>query len=460
MDAAAPEGTYRVSQLAAEIREVLGVFPYLWVAGEVQRPRRYRTGHLYFELVEKGRSDRIEAKLDAVLFRGDGLRISRKLELAGIAVDDGQTLRMLVQVDFYPPHGRMQLIVRDVDTVSAVGAMAQRREETLRFLQESKLLRANATRDLSPVPLRVGLVTSEGSAAYNDFVKALEKSGYGFQIVLMHSSVQGAVAETEVAAAVRMLGDLHRTGRHPLDAIAIVRGGGSRADLQAFDGRDLAAQIARAPLPVLTGLGHEIDRAVADEVAHTSCTTPTAVAELLAQRVAQSDAACEQIAQRLARRAESMLATAQARVDVAAQALHRAELPVERRKGRLRELETRLQVAAERRVVQLADRVERMGRSLAEPSRRLLEQAERRCADAAGALGRESRRVLEQSEERIGGLERLVVQLGPQRTLERGFSITRAAAGKAVREHGEVEPGDVLTTELAAGRITSRVEPA
>ena len=108
-----PADTYRVSQLGRELESVLGeVFPLLWVGGEVQRTRRVRAGHLYFELVEKGHDDRVRAKLDAVLFRGDALRVERKLRRAGVAVDEGQSLRMLGELNFYPPHGRLQFLVR------------------------------------------------------------------------------------------------------------------------------------------------------------------------------------------------------------------------------------------------------------------------------------------------------------------------------------------------------------
>ncbi|MEM9407520.1 MAG: exodeoxyribonuclease VII large subunit [Acidobacteriota bacterium] len=452
-----PPNTYRVSQLGREIEAMLDeVFPFVWVGGEVQRPRRVRAGHFYFELVEKGANDRVSAKLDAALFRGDALRVERKLRRAGVSLEEGQTLRMLGELNFYPPHGRLQFLVRDIDVVSAVGALAQRRQETMAWLRENDLLGRNASLELDAVPLRVGLVTSEGSAAHRDFMAVLEASGYGFEVTFAHASVQGGAAEAEVAAAVHALSSLAGS----LDAIAVIRGGGAKSDLAAFDGRDLATAIARSQLPVLTGLGHEIDRTIADEVAYADCTTPTAVAELLVQRVAASDQRCAELSQRLVRQAERSLDGARSALDIARQSLRRAELPLQREAHRLQGFEDSLRRETLALVGRRREALESVGRSLAAPSQRSLERSAAQCDDLERSLGREGRRKIDLGKERLSAFERMFSQLDPQRTLERGFSITRDAEGRAVRDAASLESGDRLTTEVATGRIVSRVEDA
>src|SRR4029078_7543944 len=117
------------------------------------------------------------------------------------------------------------------------------------------------------------------SAAYHDFLSCLRESGYGFRVIFFHAAVQGKEAEREVVSALRALAGLD------VDCAVLIRGGGSRTDLAAFDSRAIAEAVARAPLPVLTGLGHEIDQSISDLVAHTALKTPTKVAELLVDAV-------------------------------------------------------------------------------------------------------------------------------------------------------------------------------
>ena len=145
----------------------------------------------------------------------------------------------------------------------------------LRALSAEGLLGANGARELPPVPLRVGLITSSGSAAYHDFVHELEVSGYAWQVAVVDVRVQGAAAARRIKWALGQLSQLD------VDAVVLVRGGGSRADLAAFDSELVARAIAAMPVPVITGVGHETDRSVADEVAYHACKTPTACAQLL-----------------------------------------------------------------------------------------------------------------------------------------------------------------------------------
>ncbi|MEM8933823.1 MAG: exodeoxyribonuclease VII large subunit, partial [Acidobacteriota bacterium] len=141
------------------------VFPGLWVRGEIQRLRNSRPGHLYFELVEKGRGDQIVGKLDAVAWRTDHQRIRRQLDREGHRLAEGQEIRCWGGVDFWGPGGRLQFVVREIDPLFTLGHLERRRRETLDALRAAGLLELNGGLDLSPVPLSIGLVTSEGSAA-------------------------------------------------------------------------------------------------------------------------------------------------------------------------------------------------------------------------------------------------------------------------------------------------------
>jgi exodeoxyribonuclease VII large subunit len=423
--------TYTVSRLGEEVRDFLGeAFRGVWVQGEVRRPRANPLGHLYFELVEKGERDAIVGKLEAVVFRGDLPQVRRALRQAGRELDEGLAIRCRADVDFYPPGGRVQLVVRAVDPVFTLGLLARRRQETLLALAAAGLLERNRALPLVELPLRVGLVTSQGSAAYHDFLATLRESGYGFRVVFVHASVQGAAAERELVsalAAVRTAG---------CDCVVLVRGGGSRSDLQAFDSRRLAEAVALFSLPVLTGLGHEIDHSIVDQVAHGAFKTPTKVAEYLIARVATAEQAVVRLRRDLGRAARRPLERAAAAVARAERGAAVATLRLRGLGDRIARLAERLRQAAPRRL---------------ERSRRRPQQLGRRLVDLArGRLGA--------ARAEVRGLARLAAGLGPERTLRRGYSITRSGAGRLVRRPEDVAPGDALLTQLAHGALRSRVE--
>lgn len=450
-----------MSALCGELREILeeAYGAGVWVGGELHRGRRSQNGHYYFELVEKGRGDEIVGKLDAVVWRKDFERVGRILAQAGQRLDDGQQLRCFGQLDLYAPTGRMQLVVREIDPLHTLGHLEKRRRETLAALEAEGLLQKNGGLALPVLPFRIGLVTSKESAAYHDFMTGLAGSGFAFEVLLVHASMQGTRAELEVASALDLLVAARPAGR-PLDALVVVRGGGSRSDLAAFDSRMIARAVARCPLPVLCGLGHEIDRTLADLVCHTSLKTPTMVAEFLAGRVLET---------------ESRLEAAQRRLAVAAAA-------VLLRAGReLRRFE-RLPRLAESRLATATLRVSQHGRSLAQLAGRRLRESERRLAETERRLALAAPRVITRkrplAEDRVrriarrvqdllrhhqtwlDGAARLCHEVAPERLLERGYSITRDARGALLRGPDQVRSGEQLTTRTAGGEIRSRVEGA
>jgi exodeoxyribonuclease VII large subunit len=418
----------------------------------VQRPRRSQRGHLYFELVEKGERDEILGKLDAVIWRRDHQRIHSLLARSGQQLAEGQVIRCRANLDFYAPSGRLQLVVRDVDPVFTVGMLAQRRQRTLEALLAAGLLDRNQQRPLAPLPLRVGLITSRESAAYHDFLSGLRDSGFGFRVLFVHASVQGVEAERQVALA------LARLATAGLDCCVLIRGGGARTDLAAFDSRRIAERIALAPFPVLTGLGHEIDDTIADRVAHSEFKTPTKVAEFLVSRVAQAEASLNGLGRELAektrsrlreahqgvRRCEQTLKVARHRLGGALQRLEELISILGRHaRRRLREAELRRQDRCRRLVVTLPRQLARRGEEPRLVVRRLVDLARGRLREARATHK---------------ALSRLCHELSPHRTLERGFSLTRDRAGRVVTRVAQVEIGERITTELAAGRLRSRVE--
>jgi exodeoxyribonuclease VII large subunit len=262
--------TFTVAELGEAINDNLrrGFRDGVWVRGEITGWSD-RGNHAYFTLADD--SGEAKAVVNVQFFANARMRLRPMLQKNRLRLGDGLKVRIFGFLDFYTPGGRLGLKMTGIDPRYTLGDIAQSRDAVMRRLVAEGLLDANGRHRLSELPLRVGVVTSLGTAAWHDFRDELEASGFAFRLHVADVRVQGALAAPMVSAAITTL------ARTPaLDAIVVIRGGGARNDLAVFDAEEIARAIAAAPVPALTGLGHEVDRSIADEVAHTAAKTPTA----------------------------------------------------------------------------------------------------------------------------------------------------------------------------------------
>jgi exodeoxyribonuclease VII large subunit len=425
--------TYGVAELNQAISEALvEAFPrQVWIRGEVAQLRTSGNGHAYFDLCEKDeRRDHVRAKVSVALFRNDRPAVNKTLRDAGVKLADGVEVRIRARIDFWPPAGRLQLIMNAVDPVFTVGKLAAERARVLQVLTAEGLLRRQAELTLPLVPLRIGLVTSTGSAAYHDFVHELDATGHAFRVYPVDVRVQGQGADR------RIMYGLNRLRAADVDVIVITRGGGARSDLSPFDSERLARLIVDMPVPVITGIGHEVDRTVADEVAHTCAKTPTAAAALLADAVDDYRERLARIAHRVSMRARG--ACSLARRDVAD-------------RGRRVARAAPVAMARERRVLDgyRGRIVDRTRRRIHDADANVQIHHGRLTGVALGALRGERVRI-EAAADRLRALD-------PRRVLERGYTITRTPDGGILRAADQVGADDELVTETAGGSVRSRV---
>jgi len=424
------EPTYTVPEFVDHLNGLLrDSFAGMWVTGEIDGWNG-RGQHAYFNLVGVA-SDGSKAVLNAALFAFQRRRVEGALQKAGLSLADGVKVRVKGTPDFYGPFGKISIKISEVDARFTLGDLVMAREELVRSLRERGLYDRNRQLELPPVPLRVGLVTSEGSAAYADFTKEIQASGLGFDIRVIDCRVQGATAPGEVAAAIDAF------SRHgDRDVIAVVRGGGSRTDLAAFDTEEIAAAIARSSLPVITGIGHEIDTSVADEVAHTRFKTPTATAAGLVTLVrAYIDTVEDAWA--------SIESLVDAHVGSAAERLDRTTLAIAQH----------VRAGVERGTTRLDGRADRMVRAAGH----VLDRATLGLANATTALGR-APQTADAEARRLETLAERVRLLDPATTMARGWSITRTADGRTIRDVADLTVGEVVVTTFQTGTATSRVE--
>jgi exodeoxyribonuclease VII large subunit len=452
---ARPEPTWSVTELADAIGNSLRATfrEEVWVRGEIRDLSRPQSGHVYFTLTDPDAtgpgasvavmlSSRQKGAVNATINEAGG----------GVRMTAGTDVRIRGRLDWYAPRGQLQLRMTSIDPAYTLGQLEIARADLLRRLDEEGLLTANARHPLPVAPLRIGLITSRGSAAEADFRHELELSGFAFEVLEADTRVQGSDAARSIASALRML------GTHRPDVIALVRGGGARTDLAAFDDEAVARAIAACPVPVLTGIGHETDSAVADEVAHTSSKTPTACATLVVDRVREVATGIEGAWASIAHRAGRALARHDERLRSRGSELsHHARHALADRVARLDSVADRSGHAALLGLETAGRRLDGHRGRVSGAARSHLRAAEVRTDGARRRLAHRAPRALAEAERRLAGVEAQIRALDPERTLARGWSITRRADGEVVRSPADVAVGQSLTTLVAGGEVGSTV---
>jgi exodeoxyribonuclease VII large subunit len=422
--------TFTVGELADAINDQLrrGFRDGIWVRGEISGLRNSGP-HTYFDLIENGESGK--AVMNVQLFAPTKARLAGMLRKFRLELRNGMKVRIHGHLDFWAQGGRLGFKMASLDPKYTIGDIAQSRDEVIRRLVAEGLMDTNKRRVLSPVPLRVGVVTSVGTAAWHDFHDELVRSGFGFHLAVADVRVQGDLAENMVTTAVARL-----ALRGGLDAIVVIRGGGARNELATFDSEKIARMIANSPVPVLTGLGHEVDRSVADDVAHTALKTPTACAGELIGRVTAYTADTEQAFATIVQRGTTTLAEANNELSEVGHRIAR-----------------RTHAAVERSDERLSMRVEQLSRS----GPVVLERATEHLDRSAARLGERPAMLLDRAAQQLDVLAARVGSVDPAIQIARGWTITRNADGAIVRSIADVRPDDTITTTLLDGAVTSTV---
>jgi len=394
----APPHVYSVGDLLAGVRSLLEErVGRLWVAGEISNLHRAGSGHVYFTLKDE------RGQVRAALFRSAARRVAFEPE-------NGLEVIVYADVTVYEARGDLQLVVREIEPRGA-GALQLAFEQLRRRLEAEGLFDAARKRALPRLPACLGVVASPTSAALRDVLQIAARRFPAARLLISPTRVQGEGAEHEIAAALDALAD-----QSGIDAVLLVRGGGSLEDLRAFNSEAVARAIVRARAPVVTGVGHEVDVTIADLAADLRAPTPSAAAELaLPDRAALFTLLVRDF-------------------------------------GRARRALTALRDEAAARFGRERDAL----RALA-PSARLLARRERLAADVR-ALVRAMRAQLERARADVAALAGRLESLSPLAVLARGYAIVRRAHdGAIVRRADDVAAGDRLSLRVAEAELEAAV---
>ncbi len=419
---------WTVSELTSAIRDTLETrFAEVWIEGEISNCRLWNTGHLYFTLKDSG------AQLKGVMFRS-ALRTLR------FKPEDGLRVVARGRITVYDPKGEYQVLCEHMEP-QGVGALQLAFEQLKKRLQAEGLFAAERKRPLPALPRRIGIVTSLDGAAVRDVIKVITRRHPNPSLVIRPTRVQGEGAASEVARALAAI------ARVPgVDVVILARGGGSIEDLWAFNEETVARAIARSPIPVISGVGHETDFTIADFVADVRAPTPSAAAEIV---VAGKDEFCARI-DRLTGR---LRASARSRLERSRTYLHR----LSGRPG-LAGWPGRLALRG-RHVSELANQLGRAGRTLVARRqrryhdlrlqletfdlRRRLGNIGARLARVDGALRAAARRLHNRADGRLRTQAARLDSLSPLAVLGRGYAVCwDGSRTRVIRDPASVNEGD------------------
>ena len=449
MDLFAPEPkVYSVSELTRKVRSLLeSQIGQVWIEGEIANLRKQASGHQYFTL----KDDR--SQVPCVLFYRPGRQLRQ------IPLSDGMQVQVRGEMTVYEVRGQYQVNVSLVQA-AGVGLLQAKFEALKRKLEAEGLFDSARKRPIPKIPRTIGIVTSPTGAAIQDILNILQRRAPWVGVIVHPVRVQGKGAASEIAAAVVEFNAFEKLGLPAVDVIVVCRGGGSAEDLWEFNEEILARAIYNSAIPVVSAVGHEIDFSISDFVADLRAPTPSAAAELivpdateLRHRVAQTQSHLERLLvnrlgqwkSRLSFISRSVLFREPARrIGECSQRLDQLqETLVRELRSRLTErkqrVETLLGVIRQHRPDQVI---------------RLKQQ------ELAGVTVKLKETVLSRlatDGHRLKRLENVLRVLGPQATLERGYSITTTQSGELIRSVNEAVPQLRVVTQLRDGKFSSEI---
>ena len=442
---APPRTVYSVSDLTEILSGLLqDSLPNLWVQGEISNLAKPASGHWYFTLKDE------RAQLRCAMFRNTNFYVRPPPA-------NGDAVLIRGKVGVYAARGELQMIVDHMEP-AGTGALLRAFEMLKARLAAEGLFDAALKRPLPAAPRRIGLITSGSGAAVHDVLTTLGRRWPLAEVFLYPVPVQGAEAPP---AIVRALAELPR--RAPVDLVLLVRGGGSLEDLWAFNEEAVARAIRDCAVPVITGVGHEVDVTIADFVSDLRAATPTAAAELATPDIAEW-------AGRVENTGAQLLTAMERRLQGSAEQLQRtqARLTVlhpgrrlQERAQRLDELDERLRHAWIARLQTQRQRLQgQSGRLLrADPAQRL--HGERRHLDSLVTLLRGRMQVLLGDRgARLARARALLDSLNPEAVLARGYAIVRDEQGAVLHDAVQARPGSLVEAKLARGSLVAEVREA
>lgn len=451
----APPSVLTVSQLNGSVRELLE-FNYgrVWLRGELSNVSAPSSGHLYFTLKDD------QAQVRAAMFKG--ARTAARLQQPP---QNGQQVLVRARVSLYAPRGDYQLLVEHLED-AGLGALQQAYEMLKARLAAEGLFATERKRPLPANPRGVAVLTSPSGAAVRDILQVLKRRAPGLPVTLIPVPVQGTEAPPAIVAGLALLKSLFENDFRdaqeqsipPFDVVIVARGGGSLEDLWAFNDEAVVRALADMPVPVVSGVGHEIDFTIADFVVDVRAPTPSAAAELVSPNQQQWREQAKLAKARLLNAWQRDHQRRQLALHVVQRRLRSPARQLLDQRQRLDELELRLTRQLRQLLTQRRERLQQriLRLNARDPARQLPALAQRVSTLQQRAM-RAIKQRLQQRQQHLHNLMQRAHSVSPLAVLSRGYAIISSQDGSVLRDATQVRVGDVVRAKLSAGEVSASI---
>ena len=418
-------------------------FPPLWVAGEISNFKEYGTsGHWYFSIKDSN------SVLSCTMFRlqNSNLRFKPK---------EGDQVIMQGKLSIYAKSGRYQLIASKME-LAGFGELMRKYELLKNKLDSEGLFKKKLTEDIPEIVNRVGVVTSQHGAAIKDVISTIKRRSPHVNVVISPCKVQGDGSAQSVLKSLKEI-ELHNE-KNKYDAVILCRGGGSIEDLWCFNDEQLCRYIADYPIPVISGVGHETDFTLTDFVSNLRAATPTAAAEIVSEGASKLNDYFLHLKDRLLRETSNLVLGAQENLNTLRRLLRSP-------RQRLEEQYQKLDAVADRLIINT-----KLSLNAKKSLQQILETKINSLSPLVSITNKKNqiinfkKEICERQDATIikkTALLKLIheklIALNPSEILNRGYSITFDENGKPIANAKDINQGDVITTQLAKGKVKSKV---
>ena len=431
---------YTVSRLNREVRTILETgFPLLWIEAELSNFARPASGHWYFSLKDEA------AQVKCAMFKN-------RNHLVKVLPANGKQVLVRAKIGLYEPRGDYQLIIEHMEEAGD-GALRRQFELLKNKLSNEGLFDASHKKEIPETVTRVGIVTSSSGAAIHDILTTLQRRFPMEKTVVYPVSVQGKGAANKIAAAINKA-----NARQEIDVLIIARGGGSLEDLWEFNEEVVARAIYESDIPVVTGIGHEVDFTIADFVADQRAATPTAAAELISPDRYQQLQKLSAIESRLTYLIQHNLQQKQQKIDWLNKRIRHPKDQLQIIKNKLYELNQRNISSIKRRLVAARSQTNLLEAQIQQydPSHQVRE-LQQKVENMSSRFQRATKQVISTRTKKLHHLIYTLDALSPLHTLKRGYAIIKDKNNNIIRNVNEIHTNQVIKTELAKGYIFSTI---
>jgi len=435
-----------VGQLNQQAKTLLeNQFRGVSVIGEISNMARPSSGHIYFTLKDE------DGAIRCAMFRNQNLRLNFEPQ-------NGDQCILKGQVSLYAPRGDYQLIVSSMQPAGA-GNLMHQFEELKKKLDAEGLFAQEIKKQLPKQPKHIGVITSESTAAFQDILTTIQRRAPVSQVSLIPATVQGDTApKTLIAALQSTLNYNNLNPDNAFDVILICRGGGSIEDLWAFNNESLAREIFDFPLPIISGVGHEIDFTIVDFVADLRAPTPTAAAELVTEYYFQLNDRLEEWKASLGYLVQSRLTEKSQTLLFKSQNLKSPLTMLKEQSQSLDNIEMRLANTVQG-IISNAKQNFQLATSKIYQSSTLqrFENYEDRIKTNLRSLNFQMKNLIDKKKLMLESITTNLNAISPLAVLDRGYAIVMNENGQALKSSKDIKVGDTLTTRLGDGGFTSNV---